>query len=52
MGLILLGVCIGLITCLPIKCYNDGRYRMKCLEMRGTISQNGDTPICNFKDSK
>lgn len=41
MGLIIFIFVLGLSVALPVKCYSDGQYRIKCLEMRGTIEKAG-----------
>jgi len=39
---------LGTVLCLtlPVHCYNEGQYKIKCLEMRGSLEQKGDNLIC------
>lgn len=46
MELMLLVAVIALAVALPVKCYNDGQYKIKCLEMRGTVQMRGDEVLC------
>lgn len=41
MGLIIFIFVLGLSVALPVKCYNDGQYKIKCLEMHGTMEHAG-----------
>lgn len=52
MGVILLIVVMGLSIGLPVKCYNDGQYKIKCMEMHGRLKMQGPDPICDLPDNK
>lgn len=49
MGLIIFVFVLGLSVALPVKCYQDGQYKQKCLEMHGEIELKGDQVICHPK---
>lgn len=49
MGLIIIAIALGLSIALPVKCHNDGQYKMKCLEMRGKLGFHGDEVTCDLR---
>lgn len=52
MGLIVFVFVLALAISLPVKCYSDGQYKIKCLEMHGTLTEKGQDPFCDVSDSK
>ncbi len=42
-------IVLAAAVCIPVKCYTDGNYKTKCLEMHGELEQKGQEFICHTK---
>jgi hypothetical protein len=41
-------VAVAMALCLPVKCYTDAQFKMKCLEMHGNAGTKGEAVTCDL----